>query len=197
MCRLEYKINCMEYIAALSLLVAVAAWIAAAYTRLRHLYANVQHAWVRWNAATQQRNACLGDFTAVFASFLTQEDMLPRDMRRWTEDSQRALEAMGTAPPIGSAPLLADAERKLQRMIRYSAYTLETTPKMKESEQLLGLYHAMSVSRNLQAEVGKNYNRRVRDYNAAINEPLTRLFAPVLGFKAVAEVSSYIPPSNN
>ena len=180
----------MEYIVALSLLVAVGACVVAAYARLHHLYIRVQSAWTRWNAATRRRNDCLGDFVAVFASYMPQNDMLARNMRRWAADSSRALAATPSAPPYGTGQLLGDAERHLQRMMTYSGRELEATPHLRESEQLLGLYQAMAVSHSQQEEVARFYNRSVHDYNTALDEPLTRFLAPVLGFAPVEELGA-------
>lgn len=187
----------MEYIVALALLVTVGACVVAAYARLHHLYGRVQGAWAKWNEATRRRNDCLGDFVAVFASFLPQEDMLPRDIRRWVEDSSRALEATPAAPLLGAGHVLTAAERQLRRMMTYSGRAMEATPRMRESDQLLGLYQAMAVSRHQQEEVAGYYNRSVHDYNAALNEPLTRLLAPVLGFAPVEEVQVEIRRSDS
>lgn len=175
----------MVYIVALALLVLVGAWLAAAYARLHHLYGRVQGAWVSWQAATMHRNECLGDFVAVFAGFLPREDMLPRNMRRWVADSHRALQATPAAPLRGTAHLLGDTERCLARSIRSSGHAMESTPLMRDCEQLLGLYQAMAVSRHRQEELTRLYNRSVHDYNTALAEPLTRLLAPVLGFAPV------------
>lgn len=180
----------MEYIIALALLVAVGGWVVAAYTRLEQLYRRAQGAWERWNAATQQRNDCLGDFVAVFASFLPREDMLPRDMRKWAEDSQRELTSTPKAPLQGTGKHLSNAEYELRRMIRSSGHAMETEPRMKESEQLLGLYQAMAVSRSRQEEVAQFYKRSAHDYNIALNEPLTRFLAPVLGFSPLDELET-------
>ena len=183
----------MEYIVALALLVAVGACVAAAYARLHHLYVRVQGAWEKWNAATRRRNDCLGDFIAVFASFLPREDMLPRNMRRWMEDSRRALEATPAAPQLGAGHELGDTEHQLRRMMIYSGRTLEASPHMQESDQLLGLYQAMAVSRHQQEEIADFYNRSAHDYNSALNEPISRLLAPVLGFAPVEEVHQEAP----
>ncbi len=179
----------MEYIVALALLVLVGACVVAAYARLHHLNGRVQSAWKRWNTATRQRNDCLGDFVAVFASFLPQDDMLPRNMRRWAEDSSRALAATPGAPLLGAGQLLADAERHLLHMMRSSGQALEDIPQLRESDQLLGLYQAMAVSHSRQEEVARFYNRSVHDYNAALDEPLSRLLAPMLGFAPVDELT--------
>ena len=172
----------MEYIIALTLLVAVGAWVVGAFIRLHHLYERVQLAWEKWHFATRHRNDCLGDFVAVFASYLPQEDMLARDMRRWAEDSRRALAALPAAPILGAGQVLGHAESKLQRMMRYSGRAVEATPLLRENEQLLGLYQAMAISHRMQEEEARLYNRSVHDFNSALDEPAMRLIAPTLGF---------------
>lgn len=180
----------MEILTALTLLVAVIAWLAAAYARLQHLYRDVQFAWKKWYTATRHRNECLSDFVAVFAGFLPQENMLPRDMRKWTEDSSRALEALPGAPIAGTGHLLENAEQELRRIMTSSGHTIENAPRLRECDQLLGLYQAMTISRNQQEEEGRFYNRSAHIYNSALDEPLTRLLAPLLGFSPVEVLSS-------
>lgn len=172
----------MEYLIALTLLVLVGAWVVGAYIRLHHLYERVQGAWVKWHSAAEHRNECLGDFVAVFACHLPQEDMLARDIRRWAEDSRRALAARPAAPQQGSNHELELTERQLRRIMRYSVRAMEAAPQAHETEQLLGLYHSMALSDRLQQEEARLYNRSVHDFNAALDEPAMRLIGPTLGF---------------
>ena len=187
----------MEQIAALSLLVAVAAWMVASFARLEHLNRRVQQAWQKWNHATRRRNDCLGDFVAVYASYLPREDMLPRDMRRWAEDSRRALEELPHAPILGSAQSLGLAEKHLQRLLRHTRRLMESSPPEDANEQLIGLYQAMAISLRLQVEEARYYNRSVHDYNSALDEPITRLVAPLLGFAPAEELAPPTPPLKN
>ncbi len=187
----------MEQIIALSLLVAVAAWMVASFARLEHLNRRVQQAWKKWNHATRRRNDCLGDFVTVYASYLPREDMLPRKMRRWAEDSRRALEELPHAPMLGSSESLGLAEKHLQRLLRHTRRLMESNPPVDANEQLLGLYQAMSVSLRMQVEEAHYYNRSVHDYNAALDEPITRLVAPLLGFAPVDELAQLSPLSKN
>lgn len=179
----------MEYLIALALLVLVGAWVVGAFIRLHHLHERVQSAWEKWQSATQHRNDCLGDFVSLFACYLPQEDTLARDMRRWAEDSRRALAALTNAPVLGAGQVLGHAERNLERILRYSGRTVEATPQLRENEQLLGLYQAMAVSHRMQAEEARLYNRSVHDFNAALDEPAMRLLAPTLGFSPMDEIS--------
>lgn len=178
----------MEYLIALTLLVLVGAWVVGAYIRLHHLYVRVQGAWKKWHSAAEHRNECLGDFVAVFACHLPQEDMLARDIRRWSEDSRRALAAQPAAPLQGHVHELELTERHLRRILRYSGRAMEATPQADETEQLLGLYHTMALSDRLQQEEAHIYNRTVRDFNAALDEPAMRLIGPTLGFSPIDDL---------
>lgn len=181
----------MELLVSFTLLVAVGAWLAAAYARLHHLHSRVQSAWAQWSRATCRKNECLGDFLSVFAGYLPQGDMLPRQMRRWTEDSQRALLAAPTAPPPGGLASLEKAERSLRRMLGDSVQTLENSAPMREDEHLLQLCSAISVSLFQQEEIARHYNRHAADYNHALSAPTGRLVGGLFGFNPATE----LPPS--
>ena len=184
----------MEYLIALTLLVLVGAWVVGAYIRLHHLYERVQGAWVKWHSAAEHRNECLGDFVAVFACHLPQEDMLARDIRRWAEDSRRALAARPAAPLQGSCHELELTERQLRRIMRYSGRAMEATPPVTdENEQLLGLYHTMALSDRLQQQQAHAYNRTVHDFNSALDEPAMRLLGPTLGFSPMDNLNANPP----
>lgn len=178
----------MEYVVALTLLVALGAWVVSAYLRLFHLYERVQGAWCRWSDATRHRNECLGDFVQVFAAYLPQGDTLPRDMRRWAEDSARALVAAPGAPHCGNLANLASAERHLRRVVSHSVHTLETTQTMREDTRLQELSHAVSVALYRQEELASFYNRSVAEYNTALAAPGGKLLGGLFGFCPVATV---------
>ena len=179
----------MNYIAALALLVAVMACLVGEYVRLEHLKRRVEGAWNQWNHATRRRNERLGDFVAVLASYLPQEDELAREMRRWVTDSGRALAAQHGAPALGCGARLSEAERRLQVMMLSSGHAVESNAEMRACVQLQELYHAMATSHLMQSAETQHYNRLVHDYNAALSAPMTRLLAPVLGFSALEEIS--------
>jgi len=178
----------MEYLVSLSLLVAVGAWLAAAYARLNHLYNRVQVSWARWSRAASHKNECLGNFVSVFSGYLPQGDMLPRAMRRWAADSQRVLQATPAVPQPGALEPLETAERNLKRMLDDSLQTLENSPSMRDNERLLELCGAISVSLFQQEELARAYNRLATDYNNAIAAPTGRLVAGLFGFKPVSGV---------
>lgn len=176
----------MEYIIALSLLVAMGAWVVGAYLRLFHLYERVQGAWQQWSLATEQRNECLRDFTDAIADYLPAGDVLPQDMNRWEEDSRRALQASPTAPREGNFTCIARAERHLRRAVNYSVRTLENTQLMRENEQLLSLCSAVSVSLYQQDAQMRLYNRSASEYNTALHSPGAKIVAGIFGFTPVA-----------
>lgn len=178
----------MNYIAALALLVAVMACLVGEYVRLEHLKRRVEGAWNQWNHATRRRNERLGDFVAVLASYLPQEDELAREMRRWVTDSGRALAAQHGAPALGCGAKLSEAERHLQVMMRSSGRAVESSTELRDNVQLQELYQAMATSHLMQSAETQHYNRLVHDYNAALAAPMTRLLAPVLGFSALEEI---------
>lgn len=175
----------MEYIIPLALLVAVAAWLTAVFHRLNHLYGQVQSAWMQWSHATRQRNECLGDFTAVFSGYLPQGDMLPRDLRRLTEDSQRALSSSPQAPMAGAMGAVGEAERALRRVVGDSVQTLESSAPMRENQRLLQLCSQMSVTLFQQEQMARSYNRLAADYNQALSAPSGRLVGGIFGFLPV------------
>lgn len=176
----------MVYIISLTLLVALAAWVVASYLRLFHLYERVQGAWLQWHRATQHRNECLQDFVSLFAAYLPEGDMLPRDLRRWTEDSGRALKATPTAPREGNLGCITTAERYLRRAVSYSVHTLETTQHMRQDAQLLSLCTAMSDSLYRQDEQMMSYKRSASEYNHALHAPGAGIVAGLFGFAPVA-----------
>lgn len=178
----------MNYIAALALLVAVMAWLVGEYMRLEHLKKRVEGAWSQWNHATRRRNERLGDFVTVLASYIPKEDQLAREMRRWVTDSGRALDALHGAPIQGSGTRLSEAEQRLQVMMSSSGRAVETNAEMRASVHLQELYQAVAVSHLMQSAETQHYNRLVHDYNAALETPMTRLLAPVLGFSALEEI---------
>ena len=179
----------MEYLVAFALLVAMGAWVVSSYLRLFHLYERVQGAWLQWTDATRLRNECLGDFLQAFASYLPQGDMLPRDMRRWAEDSERALSATAGAPRRGNFAGLGSAERHLRRVVSHSVHTLVTTRNMREDAHLCELCAAMSASLYRQEELAGVYNRSVAEYNSALRAPGARMVAGLFGFAPMAAVS--------
>lgn len=178
----------MEYLVSLTLLVAVGAWLAAAYARLRHLHSRVQTAWGQWIRATRNRNERLGDFLTVFSGFLPRGAMLPRDMRRWAEDSQRALSSVSSAPLPGSLELLEKAERHLRQMVGDSVHELERMQVTQDHEQLLHLCSEVSVSLFQQDQVARHYNQHAADYNHALAAPSGRVVAGLFGFSPVEPV---------
>ena len=179
----------MEYIVALTLLVALGAWVVSSYLRLFYLYEKVQGAWQQWSQATRQRNDCVADFVRLFALCLPQGDVLPRDMRRWTEDSKRALVASPHAPSVGNVAGLSRAERSLRRVLSHSVHTLETTQPLRDNDDLRNLCSALTVSLYRQEEMAGLYNRSVIQYNQALLAPGARLVASLFGFSPAARMS--------
>lgn len=176
----------MEYLIALTLLVALGAWVVASYLRLYHLYERVQGAWGQWRLATQHRNECVRDFVRSFAGYLPSGDVLPRDMNRWEADSGRAINATPTAPLVGNFRSIATAERHLRRAVSHSVHTMENTCNLRENEQLITLCSAMSVSLYRQDEQMMLYKRFATEYNTALSAPGAKIVAGLFGFSPVA-----------
>ena len=180
----------MNYVVALGLLALVGAWVMAVYSKLHHLYEQTRVAWGHWIATTSHRNDCLWDLSMVVASYVQRDDMLPRDLRKWVTNSRRALDNTSAPPLHGADEQLKNTEHHLRRLIAHMAQLLGERPLMRESEQLLGLYNAMSVARNHQTEAGQQYDRAAHHFNTALHEPLSYLLAPLLGFHQVSLLSS-------
>lgn len=178
----------MLYVVSLGMLVAVAAWVAAVYSRLNFLHGQVQDAWLQWVHATRRRNECLGDFTAAFAACLPQGSMLPRNLRRLTEDSRLAL-AAGAAPP---RPLcmkaVHDVEEHLQSTMRDSVSVIENDRNLRENTVLVQLCNAISLSVWRQEQEERNYNRYAGDYNNAIDSPAVHWVAEAFGFEPASHL---------
>lgn len=176
----------MEYIIALSLMVAVGAWVVGAYLRIFHLYERVQWAWRQWSLATQHRNECVRDFVKGFSACLPAGDVLPRNMHRWEADSGRALRALPTAPREGNFGGIEHAERHLRQAVSHSLHTLENTRQLRENEQLHNLCSAVSVSQFRQDAQMQRYHRSAMEYNTALDSPGAKIVAGLFGFTRVA-----------
>ena len=124
----------------------------------------------------------------VFAAYLPQGDILPRDMRRWAADSARALVAAPAAPRCGNLANLASAERHLRRVVSHSVHTLETTQTMRDDARLQELSHAVSVALYRQEELAGFYNRSVAEYNTELAAPCGKLLGGLFGFCPAASV---------
>lgn len=178
----------MEYAVPLGILVAFAAWIVATFSRLNHLHRMAVQAWARWNEATRMRNACLADFTIIFSGHLPQEDMRPRNLRRLTDDSARALASYQALPGGDDMRLLSRSEKSLRQVVVSAVQTMESSASMRGDTTLNELSSRVSLSLFEQDELTRLFNRSVGDFNLALTAPGARLVAGLFGFSPLEEM---------
>ena len=182
--------NCrrMEYAVPLGILVAFVAWVVATFSRLHHLHRMAGVAWSRWSRATRHRNECLADFTTIFSGYLPQEDMRPRNLRRLTDDSSRALEAHPDLPAGDELRDLGHAEKSLRRVVVSAVQVMENSAPMRGDSMLNELSTRVSLSLFQQDELTRSFNRSVGDFNLALTAPGARLVAGMFGFSPLEEI---------
>lgn len=178
----------MEYIVPLGILVAFLAWIVATFSRLHHLHHTVHLAWARWSEATQRRNACVSDFTDLFSGYLPREDIRPRNLRRWADDSRRTLDAHHSLPGGDEVRHLSHAEKSLRRVVVSAVQAMEDSDAMRQDTQLAELCTRVSLSLFQQDELTRNYNRSVGNFNLALAAPGARFVAGLFGFVPLEEI---------
>ena len=178
----------MEYVVPLGILVAFLAWIIATFSRLSHLHRMVAFAWSQWSKVTQQRNACLGDFTLLFSDYLPQEDMRPRNLRRLTDDSRRVLDAHSKLPGGDELRHLSHAEKMLRKVVVGAVQVMENSAPMREDTRLNELCSRVSLCLFQQDELTRSYNRSVIDFNMALSAPGVSLVAGLFGFSPLEEI---------
>lgn len=177
----------MEYIVPLGILVAFLAWVLATFSRLYHLHRVVVMAWAKWSEATQYRNDCLADFTAVFSGYLPTGDVRPRNLRRMADDSRRALDAHRELPAESDVKQLSSAERSLRQLVVNAVQAMENSELMRDDMQLSELCSRVSLSLFRQDELTRSYNRCVGNFNLALAAPGARLVAGMFGFCPLEE----------
>lgn len=178
----------MEYLVPLGILVAVAAWLIAAFTRLYHLHGIVEHAWMQWSKATQQRNECLLEFIILFSGHLPRGDLRPRNLRRLTDDSRRTLRDYPDIPPHEEMRHLSRAERSLRQVVVNAVQMMENSGPMRQDTELNELSNRVSLSLFEQDEITRFFNRCVGDFNTALSAPGSRLVAGLFGFVPIEEI---------
>ena len=178
----------MEYIVPLGILVAFLAWIVATFSRLHHLHRLVESAWLRWSKATQYRNECLLDFTVLFSGYLPRGDARPRNLRRLTDDSRRAMVASPELPADEALRTLSHAEKNLRRVVVNAVQIMENSASMREDAELSELSSRVSLSLFQQDELTRVFNRSVGDFNLALSAPGARLVAGLFGFSPLEEL---------
>lgn len=172
----------MMYLVSVALLVALIAWMVRVYNHLAHLREVVCHCWAQWRKATQQRNACLADYTAVFAMLVPQGDPLPRELRRMREDSERSVSLAPEPRWCKVHGFVGGAEFLLRQAVERSMHVAEESPVMRAHESFQRLCSNMAGSLYQQEQVANRFNQAVRDYNAALASPSARFLGPVFGF---------------
>lgn len=178
----------MEYIVPLGILVAFLAWIIATFTRLHHLQNAALAAWCKWSEATQQRNACLVDFTVLFSGYLPKGDVRPRHLRRLADDTRRVLDTHHGLPNGNELKQLSHAEKSLRREVVNAVQAMEDSETMRDDTLLAELCTRVSVSIFQQDELSRTYNRSVGDFNMALTSPGARLVAGIFGFAPMGEL---------
>lgn len=180
----------MIYVVSLGLLVAVGAWLVSIYHKLNFLRGQVQDAWLQWSRVTAQRNERLGYFADAFSSCLPAGAMLPRDLRRLTEDSRLALSARPHAPLPGGLKGLRETELGLRQRMGDSVAVIENNLAMRSNADLVQVCRAVSASLSMQEKIAKSYDRSAGDYNNALVGPCARVVAGIFGFAPVAQMYS-------
>lgn len=178
----------MEYAVPLGILVAFLAWIVGTFSRLHHLHHMAVVAWNHWSRATRHRNECLSDFTSLFSGYLPQEDIRPRNLRRLTDDSSRALETHPNLPAGDDLRLLSRGEKSLRRVVVSAVQAMENSSNMREDSQLNELSSRVSLSLFQQDELTRNFNRSVGNYNHALTAPGAKFVADMFGFSPLEEI---------
>lgn len=178
----------MEYVVPLGILVAFIAWIIATFSRLSHLQRMAAMAWSRWSRVTQYRNECLGDFTTLFSGYLPQGDVRPRNLRRLTDDSRRALDAQHVLPALEEVQHLSRAEKSLRQLLVGAVQAMENSALMREDARLNELSSQVSLCLFQQDELTRTYNRSVGNFNTALTAPGASLVAGLFGFAPLEEI---------
>ncbi|MDO5450652.1 MAG: hypothetical protein Q4F30_07170 [Akkermansia sp.] len=179
----------MSYLVSLGLLVLVASWVAAVYNRLSHLRGLVAEAWLQWLLATRQRNACAADFAAAFTLRRPPGDMLPRSIRKLTEDSELSLESATAERNNAGALRAALAEHELAAVFRATFLAVQETDTMVADEQLQLLGSRLSRALFRQEQSARVFNRMAQDYNHALEDVSGRVLGSVFGFSQAGNIT--------
>lgn len=184
---LAYK-NAMEYMAALTLLVALGALLISSYLRLFRLYEQVQHRWRSWLRVTNQRNASICSFERYVASLPASVTAPDFELKHRAEESERALAAMQQAPSLGNLCGLSESERRLRCALRHVVRVLDALGDSPEQVELLKVGETLTLTLNQQTRVAAGYNHAVSTYNRALEGPVNGIVASVFGFHPAARL---------
>ncbi len=179
----------MEFAVPMGILVAVLAWIIATYFKLNHLRHAARDAWQRWGEATRRRNSCLLELSVHLSEFLPREDVLPRRIKRLTDDTQRVLSLFPEPPSNDELRHLSHAERKLRNIVIGTVQSMENNAGMSTDTEFIELMNRVSLSLFRQDETTLLYNTRARVYNVALESPGAQWVAELFGFSALHPIA--------
>lgn len=186
----------MQYLISLALLVAVAAWLVGVYNNLEHLRGVVCNCWMQWSKMTHYRNESLRSFVPVFASFMPEESPLPQLLRSLVADSERSLAESRELRWGGFQRFSGRTESRLRKAVAESVLLVESSPFMREHDELLRMCSNISASLYQQEQIADLFNRAVREYNKALSSPSARFLGPVFGFVAAFPLDALQPMQN-
>ena len=177
-------ISRMNWLIALGLLVAVAAWVLSVYHRLHHLQLRAQEAWALWETATRHRNACVEALVPVLAASSPRVPTLPGALRRAAKDSDQGLDLAGSGidvlPDAHWLHPMGRQERSLRRLVADAFDAMDALPPSLADSELAQLGSALSISLFQQEQRTEQYNRAAESFNEALQTPSGRIVGSAL-----------------
>ena len=157
----------------LAVLAVLAVGGCSTYNSLVTMGEDADSAWSDINAMLQRRADLVPNLVSTVKGYASHEEKI------FTEVAEARSKLAGAKTPAEAAAADAQFSGALGRLLAIA----EAYPDLKANENFRALQDELSGTENRIAVARKDYNARVKDYNAAIRRLPASLFAGALGFE--------------
>ena len=174
-------------IVTLVILVALAAWLLAAYNRLVRQRNEIGNAFAQIDVQLKRRHDLIPNLVDVARKYVQHERDTLEAVIAARNGARRAGEAAAARPSDGGRiEALAAAEGTLGGLLQKLAVVVEAYPELKADGTLRELSEELGHTENRIAFARQAFNDAVLDYNNAAQQAPTNLVAGLFGFRPAA-----------
>lgn len=174
-------------IVTLVVLVALAAWLLAAYNRLVRQRNEIGNAFAQIDVQLKRRHDLIPNLVDVARKYVQHERDTLEAVIAARNGARRAGEAAAARPSDGGRiEALAAAEGALGGLLQKLAVVVEAYPELKADGTLRELSEELHHTENRIAFARQAFNDAVLDYNNAAQQAPTNLVAGLFGFRPAA-----------
>jgi LemA protein len=176
----------VELLIVLGVIAVLAVFMIAMYNALVQRRLRVDEAWAQIDVELKRRHDLIPNLVNAVKDFMGFEQNV---LTRVTEARAGAVAAGTHGPAAGAAAVamvaqVAQAENQLTQALRSFFAVVENYPDLKSNQNVLSLQEELSTTENQLSFSRQQYNAVVRDYNQAIQQFPSIVFAGMMGFSS-------------